>query len=155
MDHKVSNPERLSATRKIIDQRVIHQKQRRNEQQKCYTFFLHMMKTSAATRLNVVAKLFNLHGDSRIIYFGATIFTLYHDVYLPPREKGYGVHISTFETMANKMFNDVYPEELKMYSKDINIERLLIQAKMIPDSYNEGKMQIKNVTSIHTLLDVM
>ena len=62
---------------------------------------------------------------------------------------------------ANSSSNeDKYPDELEMYSKDLNIERLLIQLKMIPDllkTYNEknSHVQIKKVSNLCTLVEVM
>jgi len=60
---------------------------------------------------------------------------------------------------ANSSFSAI-PNELEIYKQDVNIDRLTVQLKMLPDlirTYNEQNpiTSIKQVTILTTLSDVM
>ena len=71
---------------------------------------------------------------------------------------------AALETLVSKAFSEdfvfSFPEELSIYSKDVNFDRLKIQIQMLPDllkSYNVANpsQKIKNVTNLRTVCDIM
>ena len=57
----------------------------------------------------------------------------------------------------DRLVGSDYPPELKLYLKDINVDRLLIQLKMLPDllkTYNQSTL-IHRVTNAQTLCETL
>ena len=76
--------------------------------------------------------------------------------------RGMPVAVAVEQTLLNSANSgdDHIPEDLKMYSKDIDIECLRIQLKMLPElirTYTEKNpaTPIKKVTNLRTLCDIM
>ena len=73
-------------------------------------------------------------------------------------EEGYSCSFGNTAFSEDFVFS--FPEELSIYSKDVNFDRLKIQIQMLPDllkSYNVANpsQKIKNVTNLRTVCDIM